>query len=63
MITVKEAAHRLGVKRHAVNKAIRIGRLPAVKYGRDWLIRDADVEHYRVTRRFAEKRNSNDSST
>jgi excisionase family DNA binding protein len=56
MITVKEASDRLGVTRFAVNQAIIRKRLPAQRFGRAWKLREKDVEHYRVTRRFAEKR-------
>jgi len=37
----------LGITKHGVIKAIRRGSLPAVKIGRDWIIKQSDAEHYK----------------
>jgi len=42
-ITTKDAARRLGVTAIRVRQLIAAGRLPAVKIGRDWLIKAADL--------------------
>jgi len=49
MITTKEAAARLGISTQAVQRAIFRKTLPAEKIGRDWMIKDSAVEHYRQT--------------
>ena len=43
LISVTEAAKRLGVTRQAIGKAIRAGRLTAVKVGRQWCIAESDL--------------------
>ena len=37
------AAQALGIGRSRVRQLILQGRLPAEKYGRDWIINDADL--------------------
>ena len=51
LITVEEAARRLGLKRGRVYVLIAEGRLPAVKPGRDWMIEEADLERPEVKER------------
>lgn len=46
-ITTQVAADELGVSRRRVQAMIRAGRLPATKYGRDWLISSADLDAVR----------------
>ncbi len=43
-MTVPEAAERLGVTPRRVLALIHAGRLPAKQYGRDWIIREIDLE-------------------
>lgn len=46
MLSVAEAAERLGVTRGRVNIFIREGRLPAVRIGRSFALRESDVEAF-----------------
>lgn len=48
MITVAEAASRLGVNRQRVYALIADGRLPARRFGRVWVIDPADLERPEV---------------
>lgn len=43
-ITTKEAAKRLGVKIRMVQLLIQSGRLPAMKFGRDYMIKPEDLK-------------------
>ena len=43
-LTTKEAAQVKNVTPRAIRKWIKQGRLPARKYGRDWLIWRQDLE-------------------
>lgn len=43
-LRVVEAAEKLGITRQRVGVLIRGGRIPAEKYGHDWLILPADLE-------------------
>ena len=47
-MTTLEAALRLGVTRRRVQALITAGRLRAVKVGRDWQIRPADLRAVEV---------------
>lgn len=48
MLTTTQAAERLGVTDvHYVRRLIKDGKLKATKYGRDWLIEEADIETYK----------------
>jgi len=42
-LTTTQAAQQLGCSRSAIRKAIKAGRLPAEKAGRDWLISLGDL--------------------
>ncbi len=42
-LTTKQAADRLGCTGSAVKKMIARGALPATKFGRDWMIDEADL--------------------
>lgn len=42
-LTTPQVAARLGMTRAGVLKAIKDGRLPAEKVGRDWLVEEADL--------------------
>jgi excisionase family DNA binding protein len=50
MITLVEAAARLGLAPATLRHQVERGRLAATKLGRDWLVSDAEVERYRATR-------------
>lgn len=43
-MTTDEAAEKLGRTRRRVQQFINSGELPAEKAGRDWMIKDEDVE-------------------
>lgn len=42
-LTTPQAAARLGMTRQGVLRAIKEGRLPAAKLGRDWTVEEDDV--------------------
>jgi excisionase family DNA binding protein len=44
LLTTKEVAGRLGVSVRRVHALIEAERLPAQKYGRDYLINDKDLK-------------------
>lgn len=44
LITTKDAAEKLRVSTRRVQAMITTGRLPATKFGRDYLINDSDLE-------------------
>lgn len=43
ILTTQQAAERLHLTRRRILAFIEEGRLPAQKYGRDWLIDEADL--------------------
>ena len=43
-LTTKEVAEKLGVKMRMVQLLIKNGRLPAVKFGRDYMVREKDLK-------------------
>ena len=43
LITVSEAARRLGVHRSSLSARARSGALPATRAGRSWIVRWSDV--------------------
>ena len=43
-LTTKEVAEKLGVKVRMVQLLIQSGRLPATKFGRDYMIRETDLK-------------------
>lgn len=43
MLSVRESAQQLGVSPARVRALIKSGRLPAVKNGREWVLREEDV--------------------
>ncbi len=43
MITIKEAANKLGLSRRWVQQLAKKGKLPALKMGRDYLIEEKDL--------------------
>jgi len=47
MLTVNEAATRLGVIPRRVRQLIRSGQIPAQKFGRAWAIDERTIEEYR----------------
>jgi len=44
MLTTKEAGERLGVTVQRIHALIRDNRLPAEKFGRDYLIKESDLK-------------------
>lgn len=46
LLNREEAAERLGLSPVTVGNMLRAGRLPGVKLGRLWRIRDADLDAY-----------------
>ena len=42
-IATPEAAQKLGVSADRVRQLIKVGRLPAQQFGRDYLIRESDL--------------------
>ena len=44
LLTTKDVAERLGVSVRRVHALIKAGRLPAQKYGRDYLIDEKSLE-------------------
>jgi excisionase family DNA binding protein len=48
LLSVAEAAERLGVTRARVNQLISGGRLPAQKIGRSFVIREIDLQQVEV---------------
>lgn len=51
LLTTQQAADALNLTTSAVQKAIARGRIEARQYGRDYLVRRAEVERYRLTHR------------
>lgn len=43
-LTTKEVAEKLGVSLRRVQAMIESGRLPAAKFGRDYMIREKDLK-------------------
>lgn len=43
MLSIPQAAERLGVSRQAVFKLVKNGKLPATQVGRAWIIEEKDV--------------------
>ncbi len=48
MLTLTEAAARLGVAASTLNGQVRKGRLRATKYGKTWVVSEREVERYRA---------------
>lgn len=44
LIGTKEASERLEISQKRVQALIKNGQLPAEKVGRDWLIKESDLE-------------------
>ncbi len=50
MLTTAQAAELAGISRKGILQAIERGRLKAVKFGRDWMIDQADWEAWLSSR-------------
>jgi len=46
MLTIAEAATRLGIDPSRVRLLVRQGRIPARRFGRAWVICEADLNAY-----------------
>ena len=44
ILTTKQAAKALGINDSRVRQLILSGRLPAQKFGRDWIIKEKDLK-------------------
>jgi excisionase family DNA binding protein len=44
MLTTKEVAERLGVTMRRIQALIKNGRLPAQKFGRDYMVKEKDLK-------------------
>lgn len=53
MHTLPEAAKMLGLAPATLRAQARLGRLRAVKVGREWLVNPAEIERYRQEHRRA----------
>jgi excisionase family DNA binding protein len=55
LVTVRQAAERLGLRKSSVNALILRGKLTAVHIGdsRNWFIDEAEIERYQQTRQKA----------
>jgi len=51
LLTITEAAERLGLSLAMLRRHCADGKIPAQKIGRDWAIRRHDVEHFTATPR------------
>jgi excisionase family DNA binding protein len=51
LMTIPEAAERLGLSLAMVRRYCSIGKLPAKKVGRDWTLRQRDVERFAASAR------------
>jgi excisionase family DNA binding protein len=51
LMTIPEAAQRLGLSVAMVRRYCSIGKLPAQKIGRDWAVRQQDVERFAASPR------------
>lgn len=43
-LTTKQAAEKLGITPRRVQALIEVGKLPATKFGRDYMIREKDLK-------------------
>jgi excisionase family DNA binding protein len=51
LLTLARAAQALGISAATLRVQVHRGKLGARKYGRDWLVDEAEVERYRVESR------------
>jgi excisionase family DNA binding protein len=49
LLTAPQAAARLGMHRHSIDRVIRSGRLHAIRIGREYLLDVEDVEAFART--------------
>jgi excisionase family DNA binding protein len=48
LITLAQAAERLGLSTSTLREQVHRGRLAAQKIGRDWLVEETEVDRYRL---------------
>ena len=51
LLSTKDVARKLDVTASRVRQIILAGKLPATKLGRDWFVKEEDVEAYQTARR------------
>ena len=61
LLTTKKAAKRLNVSERRIRQFIAQGRLPAIKFGRDWVISKDDLSKVANRKSGRPKKNSRDS--
>ena len=44
LLTTKQAAEKLGITPRRVQALVTAGRLPATKFGRDYMIKESDLK-------------------
>ena len=44
ILTTKQVAERLGITPRRVQALVTVGRLPAQKFGRDYMIKESDLK-------------------
>lgn len=47
LMSLADAERELGLKRDALRRQVRLGRLAATKVGNTWVVTAAEVERYR----------------
>jgi excisionase family DNA binding protein len=47
LLTLRQAAERLGISPATLRAQVRNGRLHAIKPGHDWLVEEEEIERYR----------------
>lgn len=50
LLSTKDVARKLDVTASRVRQIILAGKLPATKLGRDWFVKEEDVEAYQTRR-------------
>jgi len=61
LLTTKKAAKKLNVSERRIRQFIAAGRLPAIKFGRDWVISKDDLSKVANRKNGRPKKNSRDS--
>ena len=59
LMTIPEAAERLGLSVAMVRRYCSMGKLPAQKVGRDWAVRQRDIERFAASTRRRGRKSAN----